>query len=344
MEHSETSAGLATARLRLRTLLPGDAPAIAAGIGDWAVTRWLITPPWPYGLGDAEWFIADAASEGAHAILVDDQLAGVVQIDIEGELGYWLAPHFHGRGYMTEAVRALVARHFSGGGGPVWSGYLIGNAASCNVLTKIGFRNTEIVRKPSHPLNRQVDVQRMALVAENFHAITAWEARSARLTFRPMQPSDTDALHALHSDWSVVRQLGSWPWPPQRDFAATRAQPFGGIGFVWGVFLDRALIGSFGLTDGIVGYSLAAAHWGKGFGAELLTAALNHGFSRFPLEKMTAEAWADNTASLALLRRMAFREVGRTVEMSKARRVETGLVHFVLTRADWLARPAGHCA
>ena len=328
-----------TARLVLRPLRPSDARAIAEGIGDWEVIRWLILPPWPYVLADAEWFIGDPVSDGARVIEIAGQAAGIVSISADNDLGYWLARPFHGLGYMTEAAGALVAQHFAQGGGPLTSGYLLGNGPSCNVLTKLGFSNTFVERSHARPLTAEVDVQRMGLSAEDFRRAPPWEARSARLTFRSMQPRDTDALHALHSDWAVVRQLGTWPWPPERDFAATRAQPFGGDGFVWGVFLDGGLVGTFGLTDGIVGYSLAQAQWGKGLGTELAMLALDHGFKNFQCDQVTASVWDDNAASLALLHRAGFREVGRSVEMSKARRVAAGLVHLGLSRAEWLARP-----
>ena len=304
--------------------------------------RWLTTPPWPYALTDAEWFIGDSTSVGAMVIECAGQVAGIVSINADGDLGYWLARAFHGHGYMTEAAGTLVARHFASGGGDLTSGYLLGNGPSCNVLTKIGFSNNHVERSPSRPLNADVDIQRMVLTSAAYHAALQWEARSARLTCRPMQAADADALHTLHSDWAIVRQLGSWPWPPEHDFVTLRARPYGGDGFVWGVFLAGKLVGTFGFTDGVIGYSLTQDLWGQGFGTELLATGLDHGFRNHPRAEVTASVWCDNPASQALLRRMGFRWVEQTVEMSKARKVEVGLEHFTLTHADWLARqPAG---
>ncbi len=169
MENSGMSAVFATERLRLRALRPEDAPAIAEGIGDWQVIKWLTMPPWPYGLADAEWFIGDEASDGARVIEIAGQVAGVVHIEgREGELGYWLARHFHGHGYMTEAAGALVAQHFALGGGDLNSGYLMGNGPSRNVLTKLGFSSTHVERKHARPLNADVDIQRMILTHQAF--------------------------------------------------------------------------------------------------------------------------------------------------------------------------------
>ena len=37
------------------------------------------------------------------------------------------------------------------------------------------------------------------------------------LSYRPMSSSDASALHKIASDWSVVRQLGGWPWPARHS-------------------------------------------------------------------------------------------------------------------------------
>ena len=45
---------------------------------------------------------------------------------------------------------------------------------------------------------------------------------------QPVLDFDTDALHRIVSHWDVVRQLASFPWPPDLAFTATRAQPYHG--------------------------------------------------------------------------------------------------------------------
>ncbi|MFM2354742.1 MAG: hypothetical protein RLZZ528_478 [Pseudomonadota bacterium] len=154
-----------TARLLLRPLETGDARWIAEGIADWEVIRWLPSPPWPFGLRDAEAFVAGAVSSGARGILAEGQGIGVIHINGANDLGYWLSRPWHGRGLMTEAARAVVADHFARGGAGLVSGYIHGNAASCNVLTKVGFRETHTETRPSRPLGSDVTLVRMALPA-----------------------------------------------------------------------------------------------------------------------------------------------------------------------------------
>lgn len=59
----------------------------------------------------------------------------------DGELGYWLAEPFWGKGLMTEAVRALIERAFGElGYERLWCGYYEGNERSRRVMVKCGFR------------------------------------------------------------------------------------------------------------------------------------------------------------------------------------------------------------
>lgn len=139
-----------TERLVLRPAWPEDAPAIAQAIGHEGVAMKLARVPWPYGLSDAQaWATMPrratdptsliVAHEGEHAALI-----GAIGIDLDGEdgpeLGYWLTPSAWGRGYATEAGRAVIAnaRH-SLRLRRLVSGHFLDNPASGRVLQKLGF-------------------------------------------------------------------------------------------------------------------------------------------------------------------------------------------------------------
>ena len=55
------------------------------------------------------------------------------------------------------------------------------------------------------------------------------------LYYRPMSSSDASALHKIASDWSVVRQLGGWPWPASKAFIFGRCVPYAGDGGFFGL-------------------------------------------------------------------------------------------------------------
>lgn len=141
-----------TARLTLRPAWPEDAPTLAQAIGHEAVARMLMRVPYPYAVADAQTFADQprGAHEPRFLILSHDAptpvlVGGIGISDYEGEpsLGYWLTPAAWGRGYATEAGRAVVdmARYAL----PIrrlqaW--HFADNPASGAVLRKLGFRPT----------------------------------------------------------------------------------------------------------------------------------------------------------------------------------------------------------
>jgi RimJ/RimL family protein N-acetyltransferase len=148
-----------TERLLLRPLRPSDTEPLLAQFANWEVVRWLGTPPWPYTRDDARSFVAlqlgrPPIATGYLAITLGDSLIGAVEASSRGEgesaaslrsptLGYWLAQPHWGRGYMTEAGGAYIARIFAQTTiDTIYSGAFAGNEASLRVQDKLGFERT----------------------------------------------------------------------------------------------------------------------------------------------------------------------------------------------------------
>lgn len=140
-----------TARLVLRPHRMPDADAIAQSLADFQVSRMLARVPAPYDRQDAaEWLSVAASdlSEGwAFAITAgDDVHIGCVAFEWrcgEWHLGYWLNRFYWGRGYMSEAVHAAIARFLMRmPGTQIHSGIFADNPASLRVQEKAGFRIT----------------------------------------------------------------------------------------------------------------------------------------------------------------------------------------------------------
>ncbi|MEZ5887317.1 MAG: GNAT family N-acetyltransferase [Paracoccaceae bacterium] len=162
---------LQTGRLLLRPLQASDEAALVAGLNDWEVVRWLAVVPFPYGPADFRAFLPKAEPGDTWAIEDGDGFIGM--IGNGGELGYWLARRAWGRGYASEAARAVVADHFADPEAPeIHSAYYEGNQRSANVLTKLGFRTTgyELKRTVARPDEETLSC-RMILTR------AAWEAK-----------------------------------------------------------------------------------------------------------------------------------------------------------------------
>lgn len=158
-----------TARLTLRPGWPEDAVALTQAIGHEAVCSKLSRAPWPYALGDAQMFLAQPrGADSANFLIFDDpagipRLVGGIAIDPaatpgEYEFGYWLTPDAWGRGYATEAGRAVtgIARHALGLK-RLQSGHFLDNPASGRVLQKLCFRPTGRI-VTDHSLARGAEV------------------------------------------------------------------------------------------------------------------------------------------------------------------------------------------
>ncbi len=59
--------------------------------------------------------------------------------DGQPEIGYWIGKPFWGRGYVPEAVRALIALCFDRGAEEVWCAHADFNVKSRRVIEKCGF-------------------------------------------------------------------------------------------------------------------------------------------------------------------------------------------------------------
>lgn len=146
-----------TKRLWLRWPRASDAAAIADFAGLAQVAQMTASIPHPYPAGEAERFILKAraqnASRTALVLAVTQKAGGRQTIGLAGasfvaakdaDLGYVLAPLVWGKGFATEAVKALVDTIFSlTDARRVLAKSRSENIASRRVLEKAGFACTD---------------------------------------------------------------------------------------------------------------------------------------------------------------------------------------------------------
>jgi RimJ/RimL family protein N-acetyltransferase len=144
---------LETRRLWLRWPRLSDAPDIERYSSKWEVARYTAHIPHPYPKGSAERFIyaaREANSLGRDLTLAltpvvsPRKVVGAISLQRRGTdrmtLGYALAPEVWGRGYATEAVRAMVDAAFGlTAAVEIEASVPIENPASRRVLEKAGF-------------------------------------------------------------------------------------------------------------------------------------------------------------------------------------------------------------
>jgi ribosomal-protein-alanine N-acetyltransferase len=156
------------------------------------------------------------------------------------------------------------------------------------------------------------------------------ELTTARLWLRPFRDADEDAAHAVYADPDVMRWVGHGAHrTPAETHSALRgyadALAIRGYGFV--AVIERStgeLIGDAGLhplggrgPDIEVGYTLARAAWGRGYGTEAARALVEHAFGAIGASRVVAQVEPDNLPSRHVLEKLGMTE--RATRMAHGR-------------------------
>jgi RimJ/RimL family protein N-acetyltransferase len=139
-----------TDRLVLRAPMRGDVPQMVKLADNKKIAAMLTRLPSPYTRADAIAFVeifAQRHDERPFVITLDGTMIGVAGFSFNKgalpETGYWLGEPYWGKGYATEAVRALIeTAEATEQYDRIASRALSVNAASINVLRKTGFTLT----------------------------------------------------------------------------------------------------------------------------------------------------------------------------------------------------------
>ena len=141
-----------TNRLLLRPGWAEDAPALARALADEAIVRNLSIAPGPYGVAEAEAFLAAPRDPVLPSLLITERTTSAPRLigacsfgrrpSGAVELGYWIARPYWNRGFATEAGRALIEIARTLKLPQLEASHFVDNPASGRVLEKLGFAAT----------------------------------------------------------------------------------------------------------------------------------------------------------------------------------------------------------
>ncbi len=184
-----------TDRLILRPFAPSDAEAVARLAGDRAIAEMTLTVPHPYRVEDAQKWIAMHAGAFARGEAVvwavtlreSGELVGAIGLVRDraehsrhrAELGFWIGKPYWGRGYATEAGRAVLRHAFETMGlRRVYASYFAKNPASGRVQAKLGMRQEAVMRGYVVKWGESLDGVMTAILREE------WEEAAAGAAFK----------------------------------------------------------------------------------------------------------------------------------------------------------------
>ncbi len=145
-----TACVLETERLMLRKPTLADVKAIAHLANDRRIAEHTRRLPHPYLQDDAIEFVRAMAEQPRETVfLIENSHSPIGMVGIDWrepdvpELGYWLGVKHWGKGYATEAVRAVIDHTFTDlDCDAIHSSARVTNPASRRVLEKCGFQWT----------------------------------------------------------------------------------------------------------------------------------------------------------------------------------------------------------
>jgi RimJ/RimL family protein N-acetyltransferase len=171
---------LETERLVLRAPALEDVKAMVMLANDLRVSQNTARMPHPYTEADAEQFITKVTTEIRFVVtLLDGTLIGGCGLASGRggvpELGYWYGfPHW-GRGYATEAARAVIDFGFGElGYEALQAGARISNPASRRVLEKCGFQWTGVELRRVAAIASSAPADRFRLDRGLWSSLKSW--------------------------------------------------------------------------------------------------------------------------------------------------------------------------
>lgn len=178
-------AHLETGRLMLRPVCESDADAIFEIFGNEDVMRFYDKEAFTT-LAEAEQLLSRMIKRNADGVTMrwgitlkeNDRVIGTAGFNEfvlrwgRGSIGYDILPAYWKRGYMTEALRAILNHSFTTLGlNRVEALVMPGNEASAQLLRKLGFQREGLLREYGFWKNEFQDLQMFALLKREWSSL-----------------------------------------------------------------------------------------------------------------------------------------------------------------------------
>lgn len=171
-----------------------------------------------------------------------------------------------------------------------------------------------------------------------------------RLRLRQIIPSDAESVFAIRGDYEVTKYNSGAAYESidQAQALIDSMTHYYEVELEirWGITLKPhdTVIGMAGFNywnqdnrRASIGFDLAQAYWRQGIMQEAIREILRFGFQAMELNRIEADASAENAASISLLKRLGFVQEGLQRDQYYEHGRYYDLVLFSLLRRDWSA-------
>lgn len=166
--------------------------------------------------------------------------------------------------------------------------------------------------------------------------------RGETVTLRPVEEDNLEFLQENINDpevWGSLKRRQPVSEHEEREWIQSLGDAEG-VNFV--VYADGEPVGNVGLRDGNdqwgtaeVGFWVTPAEQGNGYGSEACELVVGYGFDQLRLAKITAEAYAFNDASRALLESVGFTHEATLREQAFVDGERVDLTIYGLLAEEW---------
>ncbi|WP_214484602.1 GNAT family protein [Bacillus sp. SM2101] len=174
---------LETERLLLRPLTTDDSGRIEEMAGDFEVAKSTLNIPHPYPEGSAVQFIESILNAEKNNKIVmfgitekeANRLIGLININLSesfsrGELAYWVGKEYWGKGYGTEASKALLEYGFNHLHlNKIFAASFTSNPGSWRIMEKIGLKYEGTLKQHVARFGQFYDLAYYGLLKEEFN-------------------------------------------------------------------------------------------------------------------------------------------------------------------------------
>jgi RimJ/RimL family protein N-acetyltransferase len=182
-----------------------------------------------------------------------------------------------------------------------------------------------------------------------------WPLETERLALRPFEPSDLEALHAIHSDERNARWLYNEARTREQVEELLERKIAGATLRAEGEWLSAAAVlhdtgevvcdvsllwASEGHKQGEIGFIVHPAHHGHGYATEAARPVLAFAFETLGLHRVVGRLEPRNVASARVLEKLGMRREAHLVENEWIKgEWQSELVYAMLAR-EWTSRPS----